>query len=427
FEIESSKELASQRDIHGNLKICAKATIESGESTEICRSINKLDLDYPETPTIDAAGGYPVITEYGIVTGLITVTPEPSNELTPYISFNGTEWIPYEVGMSALGNTIYAKVVKNGTGLESDITEITTTASADALNSNAYDGNRSTSDTFGYYNQDSHVKYIYVDENMAGKKISVYMSCGQYTNRGQIYFLDKDNKELQHNQGPESTSEVILTVPAGTTKIKFYQGNNQLYIYEIKFYDTPGITNSFTYPTITQSGVVAGHNKINITYASTSVQKLYKIGDGEWQNYTGTVNLPVGQTIYAKGINTYGIETEVSSYLSAAVANALTGNAYDGNRSTSDTFGYYNQSGHNKYIFIDESMIGKKISVYMSAYSPSTRGQIYFLDKDNKELQHSQGPESTGEVKFTVPAGTAKIKFYQGSQTIYVYEIGPAN
>ena len=112
FEIESSKELASQRDEHGNLKICAKATLVSGESTEICRSINKLDLDYPADPVIEANIEYPLMKISGISIGTLDITYAQGDDIKNYVSFDGVNWNEYTGSETVIGSTIYAKSVK---------------------------------------------------------------------------------------------------------------------------------------------------------------------------------------------------------------------------------------------------------------------------------------------------------------------------
>ena len=86
----------------------------------------------------------------------------------------------------------------------------------------------------------------------------------------------------------------------------------------MKVENTPVISNEKYYPKLTEYGVKQGYNEVTIDYYETSVQRLYKIDDGEWQKYKDQkIKLELGETIYAKGIDKDGVETRtISSYKS---------------------------------------------------------------------------------------------------------------
>ena len=67
----------------------------------------------------------------------------------------------------------------------------------------------------------------------------------------------------------------------------------------------------------------------------------------------------------------------------------------------------------------------RSVEGYISA--ANNAAAVSLIDTNGIKVTSDKYSFETGEVKFTVPAGTIKIKFYQGSQTIYVYEIGPSN
>ena len=135
-------------------------------------------------------------------------------------------------------------------------------------------------------------------------------------------------------------------------------------IYEIQPANEPTINVSKCYPKLTEYRVECGYDLVKITYATTSVQRLYKINDGEWKTYTGgNIRLETGETIYAKGIDKNGEETRViTSYTSTLPSDALGAAAYDGNNST-----YVNtRSAGSMYMEIDESMKGRRVYVNIS-------------------------------------------------------------
>ena len=72
---------------------------------------------------------------------------------------------------------------------------------------------------------------------------------------------------------------------------------------EVRIVNAPTIAApEYDYPVWSQSGVSYLPIKVTINYDSKSVQKLYKIDDGEWTEYNGQFILPVGSTVYAKSI-----------------------------------------------------------------------------------------------------------------------------
>ena len=412
FEIESSRELASQRDEHGNLKICAKATIESGESTEICRSINKLDLDYPADPTIDAAGSYPTITEYGVLAGLIAINPAPSAELTPYVSFDGTNWTPYETGMSASGTTIYAKVVKKQSGLESEVTSITTTTPADALNGNAYDGNLSTYDELTG-------KKIYIDESMQGKTINYTYTAPSQRSKGYIFY-DADNKEIEKVDLPrkDSPTLVVIEIPSNA---KYMSAFEVSHVYEIEIINKSDIVADEKYPVLTEYGVLPAYTNVTINYFNTAVQKLYRIQYvneeyGPWTNYNGNIRLELGEKIEVKSVDKYGTTSQVAEYVSAGASDALGKNAYNDDITTYSTM-------VNKKLYIDETMRGKKINFTYATPSQKTKGYAFY-DADNKEIEKVDLPrkDSATLLVIDIPSDAKYMSAYEAAN-VYKIEV----
>ena len=408
IEIESSRELASQRDEHGNLKVCAKAILNEGES-EICRTLIKLDLDYPDAPTIDAAGGYPVITTYGVVTGMVTIVPAPNDEITPFVSVDGINWRPYESSMGVTGNTIYAKIVKNESGLESEVSSITTTTPSDALNSNAYDGNLSTYSTLVN-------KKIYIDDAMRGEKIKFTFTTPSQRTKGYIFY-DENNDEILRKElsRRDGTTSIEIEIPSNTKYMSAYEACN---LYNIEPYTEPTIINDGTYPILKSSGLQTAYATITINYYRTGVQKLYRINEGDWLNYTGSFRAELGQKIEAKSIDKNGTDSYMIELVAHEADDALGKAAYD-----NDTTTYSELTG--KKIYIDSSMQGKKINYTYTAPSARAKGCIFY-DENNQEISRKELSryDSPTLVEIEIPSGTKYMSAFEVSR---VHEISPVN
>ena len=106
-------------------------------------------------------------------------------------------------------------------------------------------------------------------------------------------------------------------------------------MYEVEPYTNPTINAEKVYPTLTGYGVERGYNNITINYFNTGVKRLYSFDNSTWYDYQDkAIKLDYGTTVYAKGINKYGVVTNTVSLTSTVPSDTLGPNAYDGNDST---------------------------------------------------------------------------------------------
>ena len=179
------------------------------------------------------------------------------------------------------------------------------------------------------------------------------------------------------------------------------------------------------YPKLTEYGVEVPYSEATIEYNSTSVQRLYKIDEGEWKTYNGeTIRLEIGQTIYAKGIDKNGDETRIiSSYTSVELADAIGPASYDGDDGTAYTL----PAGYS-YMNVDESMWGKKVRVLYAAYSnPGSETNIVAFINNAGEVLDSIQTSSLVDVTTIIPENTVRIRANRRTtisyKSAYIYEI----
>ena len=171
-----------------------------------------------------------------------------------------------------------------------------------------------------------------------------------------VQFLSKDGTELYRHETPRDYGKPIpyrIKIPANTDTIVFTMSNNiygdDVHIHEVYVDNTPRILVDNKYAMLTSYGVEKPYSEITINYYATSERRLYKIDNGDWQEYKGTIRLETGQTVYAKGIDKNGKETnQIPSYTSALPKDALRVAAYDGNEETYDDLGAYLRNKKDK-------------------------------------------------------------------------------
>ena len=400
--------------------IYARGTDSAGNTKEIDKKILSLDVDAPQLPVVNSNYGYPVLTEYGVqFDGETTITYDTRKDIDNYYSIdNGTTWQKYTGSFNMPGTgTIKAKSVKKSSGLEVIATR-TISVPSDAIGPAAYDGRDDT-----YFNGNGNY-YMYIDSSMLGKTVRINIkSISLSYCWGHIYIVKNDGTEEEKIFVKDGKSfNSTINIPTNATKIKF---NTQINValYEIKIINQPNIKVISNYPILTQYGINQGYDIINIDYFSTSVQRLYKINDGQWINYKNTsIKLEIGQTISAKGIDKYGNETEIVNYTSTTKKDAIGPAAYDGRDDT-----YFNGNG-NYYMYIDSSMLGKTVRINIKSISLSyCWGHIYIVKNDGTEEEKifvKDGKSFNSTIN--IPTNATKIKF-NTQINVALYEIQPAN
>ena len=233
---------------------------------------------------------------------------------------------------------------------------------------------------------------------------------------GSVKILDSNGNSLWNYSISSGTwYNGTITMPSGAKRI-VYNGQHNTAFVEISIDDAPSIVNhNSTYPVITKNGVVLPTGDISINYFTSSVQRLYKINNGEWQNYQNkNIKLNYGDTVYAKGINIIGRDTKNTNYKISIPGDAIPSYIYDGN-----TGGSYTTS--TVYVSVDSSAIGKGLCAQanrMSIYK--AKNTFRALDKNNNVLA-SRTVDTIGisSSLFTIPENTARIQYYQSDGRLY--------
>ncbi|MDF2866502.1 MAG: coagulation factor 5/8 type domain protein [Clostridia bacterium] len=439
------------KNADGTLTIFAKGKDKAGNEVITQKRIISLDLDMPTAPIINSQSGYPVISSYGIkFDSGTTVTYANRADIDNYYSVNnGTTWELYTGSFNIASGTVLAKSVKKISGLSISVSKTIVTPS-DSIKSQAYDNNNTTA-IVGSANQ-----YMLVDGSMINQQIRVNCSldsynfgnAGVYTAYASLRFLDV-NKQLISSVS--LNGDKTYTIPLNTKWIQYIGSSNNYggynidpRLYEIQTLNDPTFTASSVYMLLTYYQTDAIRNPyqmVTVSYHPTSVQKLYRIGTtGEWLNYQGQpVQVLQGQTVYAKGIDQYGIETRIVATYTCNITDALTNEAYDMNSSTNIGTTYINEV-ITKSIAVDPSMIGNQVKLICNASSSGGRNSsvvLTFMNSSNQEIS-SIYKASYFDGLVTIPANTKMIKFtitasyYTYAERsypllAYLYDIYPSN
>ena len=323
--------------------------------------------------------------------------------------------------------TIYAKGIDQY-GNETRVISSYTANVTDAIGQAAYDGNISS-----YFTGNS--KVMMVDNSMEGKKIYVKGEARQSNSTVRFYldFLDEQRKVISTVSSASSTHYVplegIYTIPAGTKYIMQRAAGNAN-LFEIMPATEPTFTatnnNYMLLHADSTKAIKSPYQMITINYFPTSVQKLYRLGTtGDWNTYPNQpVKVSQGETIYAKGIDSYGIETRTVSSYTANVTDAIGSEAYDGNIGTASY-------GNNRYMQVDSGMEGKTAYIKGGA-SQSNSSMTFYIDFLNEQkgvissLSVYGWHSVTLEGTYKIPVGTRYIRQRATVNTVYLYEIRPA-
>ena len=306
---------------------------------------------------------------------------------------------------------------------------------SDALGIEAYDGDENT--YVEAINATAN-KYINVSKELWNQKIYVKMSgalAGNITLNADLIFIKEDGTEISKIQSGRGALSGEYQIPTGTSKIKiqlsyFSDQYGKARIYEIKLCTKPVANLEIKNPTLTEYGIKSMYNLVSLDYFQTSIQRLYRINGGEWQEYTDKVRLEIGDKLEAKGIDKYGIET---SFLTQQFqyGNALGLEAYDGDE---NTYVEAINATANKYINVSKELWNQKIYVKMSgalAGNITLNADLIFIKEDGTEISKIQSGRGALSGEYQIPTGTSKIKIqlsYFSDQygKARIYEISPS-
>ena len=432
----TSNEVLDLVNEDGSLTIYGRGTDEAGNVSEVSEDVYILDLDAPAIPEITAGAGYPILTEYGVKLGSKSyIKYDNRDDIINYYSIdNGATWKVYTGPFEITSGTIKAKSVKKESGLTIDATKKVDMPS-DALRPEAYDGNENT--YVEAINATAN-KYINVSKELWNQKIYVKMSgalAGNITLNADLIFIKEDGTEISKIQSGRGALSGEYQIPTGTSKIKiqlsyFSDQYGKARIYEIKLCTKPVANLEIKNPTLTEYGIKSMYNLVSLDYFQTSIQRLYRINGGEWQEYTDKVRLEIGDKLEAKGIDKYGIET---SFLTQQFqyGNALGLEAYDGNE---NTYVEAINATANKYINVSKELWNQKIYVKMSgalAGNITLNADLIFIKEDGTEISKIQSGRGALSGEYQIPTGTSKIKIqlsYFSDQygKARIYEISPS-
>ncbi|MGM9834754.1 MAG: hypothetical protein ACI31M_03145 [Bacilli bacterium] len=404
------------------LTIFAKGIDAAGNEQEVNEIVYTIDLDAPKAPVINVSAGYPVLKEYGVsFDDVLSVSYDDRDDITNYISLdNGQTWKLYTGIEHVASGKVMAKSVKNNSGL-TVLSEITIKQPSDAIGIKAYDGNTSTYEDLTWKSNNNYInpRKMYISKEMQGKYLNVNFYSQEKNNF--FSFYDENGNLISK----DSSRQSVIYIPKNTkyfitdkTGVSFY------YIYEIKPSTTPRFLSKSFYPTITEYGIAPGYNEITIDYFQTSVKRLYKIDNGEWKEYKNKeVRVEIGKTLYAKGIDKYGKETEISKYTAILPSDAIGVKAYDDNTSTYEdlTWKTSNNYVNPKKMYVSKEMQGKYLNINFYSQYPSMYFNFYdekgnFISQNSSRQNIIYIPENT---KYFI-IDKNRISFF------YIYEIKPS-
>ena len=393
-----------QNEDNKTVVIYAKAEDNANNKIIISKNIINLDLDIPEKPDIKIikSDDYATITSNGILLNSeVEIEYDKREDITNYYSLDqGKTWIKYEGKIIGLKNwRIYAKSVKNETGLESVSIKEANPANINAIGVSAYDGDDTTSFTT------KSSAYINIDNSTIGKNIKVKIKLRDSYYKGSLKLLNKDNSVIYSEDA--STGVHTIKIIDGTVKLQFTAYNawgDPDELIEISLEDEPEININHSYPKMTLNDVEKYYVTVTINYLENCIERLYKINDEEWKEYKDdNILLNIGDTIYAKGINQLGYETDILEYNVEIPSDAIGPEAYDGDDTTSFT------TESSAYMNIDNSVIGKNIKVKIKLSNSYYKGSLKLLNKDNSVIYSEDA--STGVHTIKIIDGTVKLQF----------------
>lgn len=341
------------------------------------------------------------------------------------------EWQNYQDNEIKLeqGQTIYAKGIDKD-GIETRLVSSYTANSTDAISPLAIDNNSST-----YFAASGGNYYIAIDANLAGKQMQVIGYHHNFSGNGTngFTFLDANKNVLatylKVNTGSNYTYTTNYTIPEGTRYLMYYTAVLANQLKEINILNEPVITatNGYMQISLDANKIINNpYQMISINYFTSSVQKLYRVGtSGDWLTYPNhAIKVEQGETIYAKGIDYYGVETRIVSQYTINSSDAISPLAIDGNGST-----YFSAAGGAYYIMLDPDLVGKQIRVtgYHVNNSGNVNNGFTFLDANKNVLatylKNNTGSNYSYTTNYVVPAGTVYLKYNTTMTSNCLYEI----
>ena len=376
---------------------------------------------------------FPVLTDYGIEAAYTEVSIQYFyTSVQRLYRINGGEWQEYQDKNIRL--KIHDVIETRGIDIDGNETPSSnyTAEIEGALWPETYDEDL---DTYDGYSGSS--KKMYIDKSLYNKEIRIvaFVESGYWPyDQTTIALYDDEDNVLVTTTFNNTTNNYSLydkkwIVPENTSYIKITATGNEVKVYEITPGNVPILTENIIYPRLTEFGMEASYTEITIDYFSTSVERLYRINGGEWQEYQDkSVRLEVGDKIEAKGVDQNHHQTFLSNYTATLPTDALKPLSYDDDILTYDSY-----SGTNKKIWIDSALQNQKLRLVAdlpSGYWPYDQTNVYFYDKEStllKTVNCSYGHEYSGDALLEIPENTFYMQITATNNETKIYEITPAN
>ena len=338
---------------------------KSGKYTFIAKSSNGRKASYtvkitnilPSAPVIEAQGGYPVLTVYGVqnTQGKVMITYDDSEGLiNSYSEDNGATWKEYTGPFEPMASNIIAKSEYR----EDSTIKVQSQKNVildDAMPPETYDEDLTT---YGV----ALNKCLLIDEGVRGYTINLDLYCPQWNHINVKFYLEDKATETGnggywHTTYGKGTLSLVIPENAKWLKVVTVEGRNDLcYLYDIALDTVPIGDETKLYTYIDDTGV-HNYNKYRIKYFDTAVEKLYSKDNVNWVDYPQDgILLENGETIYAKSVDIKGNESDILTYTNNI--SKIGSNAFDGDNSS-----YFDclASVSPYYIYIDPNVQGKKV------------------------------------------------------------------
>ena len=431
--IEKDKEIKTENNV--SILLEENQTVEvwmikNGKKISIRNYVEeKIDNVKIGVPTAEITTSIPTLTKQGVESlSILNITYEPQNGTSAYYSIDeGKNWIKYVTTTNVNAQQAKVKLMRDN-GRSGKIVDATVSSSTEKyITKDMYDNNNDTCYSLTRYDSDSSVKtapYIDVSSEMWGKQYIIYSKTLGTAGRTWPYYYDKDDKLISYEDlgTGKFDQEITGTIPQNTKKIRFIKKETDTTssVCEISSsYYSPVITSEMNVPTLTKNGIVNNGDismNITISYDNNATSKLYKIDDGEWKNYTGTIKATSTVTVYTKttikGINKEFLSSKKFVYNSDIISSEI----YDNNNETCYALTRFNSEGDVKstpYIGVSNEMWGKQYIIYSKTLGSSGRTWPFYYDKDDNLISYED--LGTGqfdqEITGTIPQNTKRIRF----------------
>ena len=389
---------------------------------------NKEFKEYKLIPNIDSKPiietgnmkSYPVLTNYGIKVDCKVKISFEEDKNNYYSLDEGKTWRKYEQEISIdKQSTVIVKTIVDGEITKETKKQIQFNLADDALQSQAYDNNTNTFVTVNH----GETKIIKVDETMWGKNAAITLKSENAGSgfKNQVECKDASGNVLSSFNVAYSYNweNKAFYIPKNTRTLEFTANNydSRFYfeIYEVREYNTPVIKTTFNYALIKNTGIETPCTKVDVEYFETSVKRLYKINDGEWKEYKGTIRLNIGETIYCKGIDENNGETIISSYSSTYKDDTLQPKAYDNDKTSYEAITH----GNTRVISVDSSMWGKNVLITLVSGNAGSgfKNKVECKDASGNVLNSFNVAYSYEwtDKEFNIPENTSTLEFYAHS------------